>query len=109
MLEKYKTETYIFKLCINTLQAERYTGKKKRVMLRELGSETNDRATRGREHWNNLFIKVKCYMTKRFLGYDFLSLINKLLLLYISLNNIKDFYEFQFKMASLTLTCVRSD
>jgi hypothetical protein len=55
MLEQYKIETYVFKLCINTLQfdwlknAERYTGKAKRVMLRELGSETDDRAARGRE------------------------------------------------------------
>jgi hypothetical protein len=43
------------KLYINTLQfdwlknAERYTGKTKRVMLRELGSGTDDRAARGRE------------------------------------------------------------
>jgi hypothetical protein len=43
MLEQYETETYILKLYINALQfnwlkyAERYTGKTKRVMLRELG------------------------------------------------------------------------
>jgi hypothetical protein len=61
MLEHYKIETYIFKLCINTLpfdlskNAERYIGKTKRVMLRELGSETDDRAARGREHQTTLF------------------------------------------------------
>jgi hypothetical protein len=49
MLEKYKIETYVFKQLITTLlfdwskNVERYTGKKKRVMLRELGSETGDR------------------------------------------------------------------
>jgi hypothetical protein len=44
----------------------------------------------------NLF-KVKSYMTKRFLGYEFLSMINTL---YISLNNIKEVIdEIKLKMA----------
>jgi hypothetical protein len=57
ILEQIKTWIYVLNVCINTLyfdwseNAEHYTGKTKRVMLRELGSETNDRAARGRERF----------------------------------------------------------